>query len=175
MLIMDTKQLLWIDLEMTGLRPEKDVILEVAAIVTDINLNELATFEAVIKPNTDPTALMDETVLAMHTNNELLERLKAGRPEQAVQDALADFIAENCQQPAVLAGNSIHMDRRFIDHHWPKVSALLHYRMLDVSSFKIWAQAKYGKQFEKGEAHRALGDIRESIAELAFYDSELLK
>ncbi|HSW90953.1 MAG TPA: exonuclease domain-containing protein, partial [Candidatus Saccharimonadales bacterium] len=93
-----------------------------------------------------------------------------GKPESIVVDELTDLIHDQfASEPAVLAGNSIHQDRRFIRQWWPEVEALLHYRMFDVSSFKVWMQGKYGLEFEKKETHRALDDIDESIAELQYY------
>lgn len=173
MMKMQLDKLLWLDLEMTGLRPDTDVILEVACIVTDLNFKELGHHESVIKPRHDVLPLMDETVRTMHKDNGLLNRLTTGIDEQQARNELSAFIRQHfATEKAVMAGNSIHMDRRFIEAQWPEIAQLLHYRMLDVSSYKILAQAKYGLLYEKQEAHRALDDIRESIAELQFYEAQ---
>ena len=117
---MKNAKILWIDLEMTGLDPQKDRILEVAAIATDWDFNEIATFES-------------------------------------------------------LGGNSIHQDRRFIRAEWKKLEKMLHYRMLDVSAWKVVMSAKFKRVFAKPENHRALDDIRGSIEELKFYLKKVKK
>ncbi len=164
-------KLLWIDLELTGLDITKDVILEVAAEVTDFDFKSLASYYAVIKQPEEKLADMNEWCQIHHTESGLLERCRTeGRPEQEVIAALKTFIAEQfAGEPAVLAGNSIHNDRRFITACWPEIDKLLHYRMLDVSSFKILMQAKYGVMHEKEKVHRAYDDIHASIAELQYY------
>lgn len=165
------KKLLWVDLEMTGLHPEKDVILEVAAEVTDVDFRTLASYEAVISQPDNVLENMNDWSKAQHAESGLTERIKEnGRPEKEVVHELVGFIkAEFGNMPAVLAGNSIHNDRNFIRAHWPEVEELLHYRMLDVSSFKILMQAKYGTEFKKKDVHRAFDDIQASIAELQHY------
>lgn len=170
-------KLLWIDLEMTGLDTEKDVILEVAAEVTDFDFKTLASYEAVIFQPPEVMAHMNEWSMEQHAASGLVERIrKNGRDEKEVIHELIGFItAEFGSEPAVLAGNSIHNDRNFIKRWWPEVDNLLHYRMLDVSSFKILMQAKYGVNFHKKDVHRAFDDIQASIAELQHYISELKK
>lgn len=164
-------KLLWIDLEMTGLDCTTDVILEVAAEVTDFSFNPIASYEAVITQPQEKLARMNEWCLEHHTASGLLERCrKEGRHEQEVVSELTAFISNHFHgEPAVLAGNSIHNDRQFIKSWWPEVDKLLHYRMLDVSSFKILMQAKYGVMHEKTEVHRAYEDIHASIFELKHY------
>lgn len=164
-------KLLWVDLEMTGLDVHKDKIIEVAAEVTDFEFKTLASYEAVIK---QPDTVMDAMTgwpLEQHTKSGLLERIKtSGKEERDVVHELIGFIrAEFGDEPAVLAGNSIHNDRLFIMQWWPEVENLLHYRMLDVSSFKILMRSKYGVDFKKKEVHRAFDDIQASIAELQYY------
>jgi oligoribonuclease len=164
-------KLLWVDLEMTGLNAVQDVIIEIAAEVTDFNFKTLASYEAIIK---HPDAIlnnMNEWAAAQHAASGLTERIRTqGRPEADVKHELVGFIrAQFGDEPAILAGNSIHNDRIFIKQWWPEVDELLHYRMLDVSSFKILMQAKYGVQFDKKDAHRAFDDIQASIAELQHY------
>lgn len=164
-------KLLWVDLEMTGLDTFKDVILEVAAEVTDMQFNTLASFEAVIMQPEDKLDLMNDWCKENHTASGLIDRLRSeGREEKVVVDELVSFIkAQFGDEPAILAGNSIHNDRNFIKFWWPEVDALLHYRMVDVSSFKIIMHGCYDREFQKVKVHRAYDDIRLSIAELKFY------
>lgn len=168
--IIPTK-LLWVDLEMTGLDPAKDVILEVAAEVTDFSFKTLASYEALIHHSDDALDNMGEWPKAQHSASGLTERVRQhGRPQKEVIHELVGFItAQFGGEPAILAGNSIHNDRLFIRHYWPEVEALLHYRMLDVSSFKILMQGKYDMEYEKKDVHRAFDDIQASIAELQYY------
>jgi oligoribonuclease len=170
-------KLLWIDLEMTGLDASKDVILEVAAEVTDFDFKPLASYAAVITQPEEKLAQMDEWCQTHHTESGLIERCRTeGRAEQEVVSGLAAFITEQFgEEPATLAGNSIHNDRRFIVACWPEIDKLLHYRMLDVSSFKILMRTKYGVEYEKVKAHRAYEDIHASIAELQYYLSGFQK
>lgn len=164
-------KLLWLDLEMTGLEVENDVIIEVAAVVTDFDFRILGKYEAVIKQSDEKLASMNEWAANQHELSGLTERVKQeGRSESEVEQELADFIAKHFkEEPAVLAGNSIHNDRNFIRASWPKVEARLHYRMFDVSSFKILMQGKFQVIVEKNNAHRAQDDIQASIDELKQY------
>lgn len=164
-------KLLWVDLEMTGLDAQNDAIIEVAVEVTDFNFKTLASYEAVIHQPDDVLERSNEWAKNQHAMSGLTERVRTeGRPEQDVVHELVGFItAQFSDEPAVLAGNSIHNDRNFIKRWWPEVDALLHYRMLDVSAYKIVMQAKYGVPFEKKETHRAFDDIQASIAELQYY------
>lgn len=170
-------KLLWIDLEMTGLDHTKHVIIEVACEVTDFNFKTLASYEALIKHPDGALENMNQWSREQHAASGLAERIKKeGRPEKEVVHELVGFIkAQFASEPAILAGNSIHNDRRFITQHWPEVESLLHYRMLDVSSFKIVMQAKYGIEFAKKDVHRAFDDIQASIAELQYYLEHLAK
>lgn len=165
------EKLLWVDLEMTGLDPEKDVILEVAAEVTDFDFKTLASYEAVISQPKRKLKTMNDWSKVQHASSGLLERIKEkGRPEKDVVHELVGFIkAEFDDKPAILSGNSIHNDRGFIRRHWPEVEELLHYRMLDVSSLKILMQGKFQYEFKKKDVHRAFDDIQASIAELQHY------
>jgi len=169
-------KILWVDLEMTGLDAESDLILEVAAIVTDWDFNELATYEGIIK-NEDMT--LQERVAANalfwdanpDSRDGLLAQNAHGKDLAEVEDELIAFIDKNFDKdaPVLLGGNSIHMDRRFIVSQWPRLDSRLHYRMLDVSAWKVVMEGKFKKKFAKPEEHRALGDIRGSIMELKYY------
>lgn len=174
--IIPTK-LLWIDLEMTGLDPQKDVILEVAAEVTDFDFKTLASYEAIIKHPEELLGAMNEWSLKQHAESGLTNKVRTiGRDENEVVHELVGFIkAQFGEEPAIIAGNSIHNDRLFITSWWPEVDQLLHYRMLDVSSFKILMEAKYGVRYTKKDVHRAFDDIQASIAELQYYLEKLKK
>lgn len=156
---------------MTGLDPDKDVILEIAAEVTDFDFKTLASYEALIKHPDEVLDNMVEWPKQQHDQSGLTERVrKQGRPEEEVKHELVGFIkAQFGDEPAILAGNSIHNDRAFIKKWWPEVDALLHYRMLDVTSFKVLMQGKYDYEYEKKDVHRAFDDIQASIAELQHY------
>lgn len=164
-------KLLWMDLEMTGLDPKKDRIIEVAIDVTDFDFKTLASYESVIKQDDATLASMNEWAANQHGISGLTEKVKkAEKTEEEVKHEIVGFIqAQFGQEPAVLAGNSIHNDRLFIREWWPEVEALLHYRMLDVSSWKIVMQGKYNQEFKKPEVHLAYEDIQGSIAELQYY------
>ena len=171
-----TKQakLLWIDLEMTGLDPVEDRILEVAAIATDWNFKEVAKFEAVVKVD---SKLMKMRMVGdfwekfSDVREALMEQDKSGKNSSEVEDELLKFIKDNFSDDdkVLLAGNSIHQDRKFIANEWQRLDVILHYRMLDVSAWKVVFEGKYGKKFAKPNAHRALDDIRGSIEELKYY------
>jgi oligoribonuclease len=173
------EKLVWLDLEMTGLNPTKDRIVEVAAIITDWDFRELAQFQSGVGQNKDEiTTLFAANPWASarpENTKELIELSTKGVPEDAVETKLVELINTffDPHEPALLAGNSIHCDRGFIKHWWPRVEARLHYRMLDVSAWKVVMQGKYHLEFPKKESHRALDDIRESIDELKFYLSRL--
>ena len=164
--------LLWIDLEMTGLDPEKDRILEVAAIATGWDLQPLAEMTAVVKV---PEELMRERMVGEFWEKNaasragLIAQNATGESAKRVEERLLEFVAENFGEEVILAGNSIHQDRKFIDREWPELAAKLHYRMLDVSAWKVYFEGALGKKFLKREAHRALDDIRGSIEELKWY------
>ncbi len=164
-------KLFWVDLEMTGLNAHKDVIIEVAAEVTDFHFKTLASYEAVIYQSDEKLAAMNEWSMQQHAASGLVDRIRTqGRAETDVQHELVGFIkAQFGHEPAILAGNSIHNDRNFIKAWWPEVDALLHYRMLDVSSLKVFMQGRYGVEFSKKEVHRAFDDIQASIAEFQYY------
>lgn len=164
-------KLLWVDLEMTGLDVNEHVIIEVAAVVTDWNFKTLASYSAVIHQPDDALARSNPWAHDQHTKSGLLERVRSeGRPEKEAVAELARLIQSQFgSEPAVLAGNSIHNDRVFIRKWWPEIDQLLHYRMLDVSAWKLVMQGKYGVAFEKLDTHLAADDIQASIAELEYY------
>ncbi len=167
-------KLLWVDLEMTGLEPAKDVILEVAAEVTDFNFKTLASYEACIKHRREVVLnRMQQNIWWKdfpENRDEFVQKLEQGKPLHKVEQELIALVeAEFGHEPAVLAGNSIHNDRNFIKQWWPALDLKLHYRMLDVSSFKVLMQGKYGVEYEKKDVHRAFDDIQASIAELQDY------
>ena len=166
--------ILWIDLEMTGLDPKEDRILEVAAIATDWQFNEVARYEAVKKvgPNLMKTRMVGEFwEKYSNVRDTLMTQNDTGKNGRTVESELLDFVNEHFKDgsPVLLAGNSIHQDRKFIENEWPRLDARLHYRMLDVSAWKVVFDGKYGKRFTKPEAHRAMEDIRGSIEELQYY------
>lgn len=164
-------KLLWVDLEMTGLDADRDVIIEIAAEVTDKDFKTLASYEALVLQSEEQLTSMNPWAQAQHDSSGLTDRIRReGKPEKDVIHELIGFIkGQFGDEPAILAGNSIHNDRIFIKRWWPEIDALLHYRMLDVTSFKIVMQMKYGIEFEKNDAHRAFDDIQASIAELQYY------
>ncbi len=169
---MKKAKLLWLDLEMTGLDPAKDKILEVAAIATDMKLNQIATYEAVVKTDEN---LMKERMIGdfWDKNSKSREALIAqnsnGQSIETVERELLNFVKKNFGKEIYLAGNSIHQDRKFIEKEMPELNKILHYRMLDVSAWKIYFENALNKKFIKPENHRALDDINGSIEELKWY------
>ena len=167
-------KVLWVDLEMTGLDAQEDVILEVAAEITDFDFKTLASYEACVKQPRDIVVdrMQKNTWWASypHNRDEFVNKLDQGKDSDLVQQELIALVQEHFgDEPAILGGNSIHNDRNFIKQWWPELDLKLHYRMLDVSSLKIVMQGKYGVGFEKKEVHRAFDDIQASIAELQHY------
>ena len=171
-----TKQakLLWVDLEMTGLEPAKDRILEVAAIATDWDFKEVARYEAVQKVDDElvrKRMVGDFWEKYASVRDSLVTQNESGRSPETIENELLEFLDKNFAkgERVLLAGNSIHQDRKFIEREWPSLNARLHYRMLDVSAWKVVFEGKYKKRFTKPEAHRALDDIQGSIEELQYY------
>ncbi|MCO6394501.1 oligoribonuclease [Corynebacterium sp. MC-17D] len=170
-------RIVWVDLEMTGLDTSRHVIVEVAALVTDAQLEILDEgLDLVVHATEDELAEMDDFVLNMHTENGLLDEIRSSSVSiKEAEDAVLALIAKHCDpdHPAPLAGNSIATDRSFIQEQMPRLDAALHYRMIDVSTIKElsrrWFPRAYYNQPEKGLAHRALADIVESIQELDYY------
>jgi oligoribonuclease len=168
------ERLVWLDMEMTGLDPRRDQVIEIATVVTEIDeLTPLGHYHAVIN---QPAAVIDGAdgvVREMHTRSGLWDRVRASTTslEQAEQGAL-DLVSRWCgPRQGILAGNSIWQDRRFLFVHMPRLEAYLHYRQVDVSTLKVLAGAWFGPNAipKKSEKHTALEDIHESIAELEHY------
>ena len=173
---MAADRLVWIELEMTGLDPTHDEIVEIACIVTDAELNELDSgISLVVKPNDGPLATMDDVVVAMHTKSGLLDEIPQGISLDDAQRRVFEYIRGHVPEArkAQLAGSSVYVDRGFLAAHMPDIDQHLHYRLIDVSSIKELTRRWYPRVFfatpEKTGNHRALGDIRESIAELRYY------
>ncbi|KQY31601.1 MULTISPECIES: oligoribonuclease [Nocardia] len=174
---MSDKLLVWMDCEMTGLRLDSDKLIEIAALVTDSDLNILGDgVDIVIHADDAALACMPPVVATMHAKSGLTEEVRRSTVtlEQAQQQVL-DYIREYAPtaRTVPLCGNSIGTDRGFIARDMPELDAHLHYRMVDVSSIKElcrrWYPRIYFGQPEKGLAHRALADIKESIRELEYY------
>jgi oligoribonuclease len=177
----DDDRLVWIDLEMTGLDVEQNVIVEIACIVTD---SALATvddgIDLVLHADAAALGRMDDYVRTMHTKSGLLPQIEASEIGLAVAQArVLDYVRTHVPAPGIapLCGNSIGVDRRFLDRYMRELDTYLHYRSIDVSSFKElcrrWYPAIYRKRPNKSEQHRALDDIRESIEELRYYGEHI--
>ncbi|MFT4108874.1 oligoribonuclease [Propionicimonas sp.] len=174
------EHLVWVDCEMTGLDLKADALIEVAALVTDSELNVLGDgVEVVIKPSVEALAQMGEFVRTMHGNSGLLPLLADGltmaEAEQQVLDYIREYVPEARRAP--LAGNTIGTDRAFLARDMPTLEAHVHYRNVDVSSIKELARRWYPRTYyntpAKSGNHRALADIRESIEELRYYRDAL--
>jgi oligoribonuclease len=166
--------LVWLDMEMTGLEPDTCVPLQVAVVITGPQLEELDALEVTIWQPSASLAHMCPFVRQMHTDNGLLDEVRSS--SQSIDDAqrkMMEILCKWCEyRQGVLAGNSIHADRRFLVKYFPVVDGYLHYRMVDVSSIKELTRRWYPNDtsFVKTEGkHTALSDIRESIAELRHY------
>ncbi|MCB0378328.1 MAG: oligoribonuclease [Bdellovibrionales bacterium] len=165
------EKLLWLDMEMTGLDVEKERIIEVAAIVTDKDLRELASYHSVVFQDQKFLDAMDDWNKNQHGKSGLIEKIPHAPKSEIVENEICAFVDKHFTEPAILAGNSIGQDRKFIDRYWIKFAEKLHYRMLDVTAWKMIMESRYNVVFKKSETHRALDDIKESIAELqCFYD-----
>lgn len=173
---MKKAKLLWVDLEMTGLDPEKDRILEVAAIATGWDFSPIASYTGVVKV---PEGLMRERMVGefweknAKSRDSLMAQNADGKSAGEIEKELLAFCDKYFGKEIYLAGNSIHQDRKFIDREWPELTSRLHYRMLDVSAWKVYFEGARGKKFVKPEMHRALSDIEGSIDELKWYISFL--
>jgi oligoribonuclease len=168
--------LVWIDCEMTGLSLADDALIEVAALVTDYDLNVLGEgIDVVIKPPQAALEQMNDFVTQMHTKSGLINELDAGVTLREAEEQVLDYVRTFATEPGKtpLAGNSIGTDRAFLARDMTELEGWLHYRVVDVSSIKElarhWFPRAYFASPEKGGQHRALADIRESIDELRYY------
>ena len=172
--------LIWIDCEMTGLSLEKDVLVEIAVLVTDSQLNLIGDgVDVVIKASAEQLAGMNEIVTQMHTTSGLITEIPNGVSVSEAEDLIIKYLesANTLAGKSPLAGNSVSVDRSFIARDMPRLNEYLHYRTIDVSSIKELARRWYPKAYFNAPAktgnHRALGDIQDSIAELAYHRSAI--
>jgi len=175
------ERLVWIDLEMTGLDTVRHTIVEIAVLITDSNLELVDEgIDLVIHASAEDLERMDDFVQTMHTKSGLLPQIEAStRSLAAAGVEVLEYLGERVPvNTAPLCGNSIGVDRRFLDRYLPTVDQYLHYRSVDVSSFKElcrrWNPGVYKGRPGKKETHRALDDIRESIEELRYYRDHFL-
>lgn len=169
-------RLVWIDCEMTGLSASADALVEIAALVTDFDLNVLGDgVDLIIRPPDEALAQMDPFVRDMHTSSGLLDVLSEGTTVEDAEAQVLAYLQDHCAEGSrpPLAGNSVGTDRLFIARDMPALDGFLHYRIVDVSSIKELARHWYPRAYfaapAKAGNHRALADIRESIEELRYY------
>ena len=177
----DPNRLIWIDLEMSGLNPDTDRVLEVAVVVTDTQLEPVAEAPVLVVHQSDAVLdAMDSWNRATHGKSGLIGRVKASTfAEDAVEAQMIRFLAEHVPQSASpMCGNSVHQDRRFLARYMPRLEAYFHYRNLDVSTLKElarrWKPALLNGLVKQGK-HEALADIYDSIGELRYYREHFLK
>jgi oligoribonuclease len=169
------KKFLWIDCEMTGLDLDKEVIIEVAAVVTDLDFTTLETYETVVNQPNIYVERMDDWNKKHHSESGLIAKIPFGKTPDQVEEDLLKLVKkhwpkiERKDDMPLLCGNSIMQDRLFLNKYFKEFSGKLHYRMMDVTSWKIIFNHLYELKYEKKNSHRALDDIHESIAELKFY------
>jgi oligoribonuclease len=174
-------RLVWIDLEMTGLDPERDVVLEIAALITDSELNPVGEgLDIVVSQPASALENMADVVRDMHARSGLTDAVLASTVSLAAAEAaVLDLVKSEIpvERAVPLCGNSIATDRTFLVRHMPELDAWLHYRMIDVSSIKELARRWYPKAYhhapQKAGGHRALADIQESVEELRYYRSAI--
>ena len=171
-----TDRIVWIDCEMTGLSLEDDALIEVAALVTDYELNQLGDgVDVIVRPSEAALEQMNDFVRQMHTSSGLLEELADGVTLADAEAQVLAYVREHVPEPgkAPLGGNTVATDRGFLARDMPALESHLHYRIIDVSSIKELARRRYPRAYfqspEKAGGHRALADITESIAELRYY------
>jgi len=173
--------LIWVDMEMTGLDPDRDVVIEIATIVTDSELNTLAEGPVIpLHQSEARLAAMDEWNTTHHTRSGLVERVKASKYDEARTEVETIAFLEQWVPQGVspMCGNSICQDRRFMARHLPRLEAFFHYRNLDVSTLKILMQLwrpELESGFVKTGTHQALDDIRESVNEMRYYREHFLR
>ena len=179
----DRGLLVWLDLEMTGLDVERDTIVEIAALVTDADLQPRDEgIDLIVHQPDAALAAMGDFVREMHTKSGLLPAISASTLDLATAGTqVLEYVRTHVPEAgtAPLCGNSIGVDRRFLGRYLPELDNYLHYRSIDVSSFKElarrWYPAAYKKRPGKAETHRALADVRESIRELAYYREAIMR
>ncbi len=159
---------------MTGLDVEKERIIEVGAIITDTNLSEISVYETAVKQPLKLLKNMDEWNAKHHKESGLMAKIPYGKTEEQTEQELSTWCKEYFNEPIIIAGNSIAQDRLFLEKYFKNFSKLLHYRQLDVTAFKL-AFAPKGMEFKKQNSHRAIDDIKESIAEFKFFMSHFNK
>jgi len=177
----DPNALIWIDMEMSGLNPETDRILEIAVVITDSQLNTVAEAPVLVVHQPDAVLdAMDNWNKSTHGKSGLIDRVKASKLSEAdAEKQMIDFLSRHVPSGASpICGNSVHQDRRFLVRYMPKLDAFFHYRLIDVSTLKELARrwkpdvlngmVKHGK-------HEALADIHESIEELRYYRAQIMK
>jgi oligoribonuclease len=166
-----SKRLFWVDLEMTGLDENTDRILELAVVITDLDLNPVEELHRVVFQPPEVVAGMNDWCKKTHGESGLTALIPTGKPLEEVEKEVIALIARHFPQGerVVLVGNSVGNDKRFVDRYMPEMAKRLHYRLIDVSSFKEIFRDKYGISYAKKNAHRAVDDIHESIAELKHY------
>jgi oligoribonuclease len=176
----DLPNIIWVDCEMTGLDIENDALVEIAVLVTDAQLNVLGTgVDLVIKCEADKLANMQQVVIDMHTNSGLIKEIPNGTSLEKADEAIIAYLKKYApvEGKSPLAGNSVYVDRAFIARDLPLLNKYLHYRTIDVSTIKELARRWHPKTYFSAPAkdgnHRALGDIRDSIAELDYYRSAI--
>jgi len=174
--IMSTSRLVWIDMEMSGLIPEKERVLEIAVIITDGNLEIIAEGpELVIHQPDSLLEAMDDWNKEHHGASGLIEKVRASTVSEAdAEEMILSFLRQHVEpKKAPLAGNTVHQDKRFLGLYLPAIDDYLHYRIVDVSTVKElasrWYPEAYSRRPNKQNTHRALDDIRESIEELRYY------
>ena len=176
-----SQNIIWIDCEMTGLSVASDALVEIGVLVTDSNLTILGDgVDVVIKASDDQLSAMSEFVRKMHTESGLLAEIPSGKSLAEAEEIVLDYLKEHCEAgKSPLAGNTIGMDRNFISRDMKKLEGFFHYRTIDVSSIKElakrWYPEAYASAPEKTGNHRALADIRDSIAELAHYRTTIFQ
>jgi oligoribonuclease len=176
-------RLVWVDLEMTGLDLERNRIVELAVLVTDARLEELADgLDLVVHQPAEVLSEMDDFVRKMHTKSGLLPEIeRSSLTLEAAGKQAIEYIKQFVPEPGTtpMCGNSIGVDRRFLDRYLPELDRYLHYRSIDVSSLKElcrrWYPEAYKKRPSKTETHRALDDIKESVAELRYYRDTIMQ
>jgi oligoribonuclease len=177
---MSETRFVWCDLEMTGLDPNTNVIIEMGLIITGPDMKPIAEFEAAIWQPEEALSRMEPYVRDMHTKNGLLDRVRRSDMSlRMVEKEATKLLLQHCEYgEGILAGNSIHMDRAFLVRYLPAFERALHYRMVDVSSLKVLTRAWYPNAPGRSKVdatHTVLSDLRASIAELAYYQQTFFK